>query len=351
MIHKNSDKKKLLKNTNAKYSIKDVARESNVSVATVSNVISEKKYVSPELTKRVNDVINKMNYKPSKVARSLKGRKTYLIGLMIPDIINPYFAEIARGAESIALEKGYQVLLCNTDGIVEREEKILIAFEEDRVDGIINVAPRMDEEKLLDYDSVPMVLIDRPLKINNSRYGNVHSDNNMGGMQLAEHLLEKGHKRFACLMVPFENIPSIENRINGFEKFLVENGILNENIIKVEGKLTYESGFELMNEILSMDQRPTAIFACSDIMAWGALEAVKKEKLNIPKDIAIAGFDNIYFSKILEPQLTTVNQMKYKSGVIAMKMLLDFNSIEQMGIPIINNTIILETELIVRETT
>jgi DNA-binding LacI/PurR family transcriptional regulator len=196
-----------------------------------------------------------------------------------------------------------------------------------------------------------MVLVDRPLTQKHPDHGVVHSDNYAGGRQLAEHLLKKGHRKFACLSVPTEHIPSIECRIKGFEEFLIENGVKKEAIDKVVGELNYESGYALMNKILSDEDRPTAVFACSDIMAWGALEAVKKTTLRIPEDIAICGYDNIYFSEIIEPNLTTVNQMKHMSGVVAMSILLDYENIERLGLSMQNNTIILETELVERETT
>lgn len=332
-------------------SVKDVAKLAGVSVATVSNVISEQKYVSPELTVRVNNAIKELNYRPSKIARSLKGMKTYQIGLMIPDITNPYFAELARGAESVALKKGYQVLLCNTDGDSAREEKARIAFEENRVDGIINVAPRMKTEKLLAVDHVPTVIVDRPLSVEQSKFGVVFADNSEGACQLAKHLFEKGHRRFACLTAPYDDIPSVKHRINGFKKYLIENGINDEDILFLNGKLRYKSGYELMNELLEIKNRPTAVFACSDIMAWGALEAAKKAHLNIPKDIAIAGFDNIYYSEILDPMLTTVNQPKSETGEIAMQMLLDRLNKSNNRKIIRTHSVILDTELIIREST
>lgn len=332
-------------------SVKDVARVAGVSIATVSNVISEQKYVSPELTIRVNNAIKALNYRPSKIARSLKVKKTFQIGLMIPDITNPYFAELARGAESIALKKGYQVLLCNTDGDSTREEKALIAFEENRVDGIINVAPRMKIDKLLTYDHVPTVIVDRPLSVEQSKFGVVYADNSKGSCQLAKHLFDQGHRKFACLTAPYDDIPSVKLRISGFKKYLIEHGIKDEDIILMNGKLRHQSGFKLMNELLEIKNRPTAVFACSDIMAWGALEAAKKAHLKVPQDIAIAGFDNIYYSEILDPMLTTVHQPKSESGEISMQMLLDKVNQSNTKKIVRTHRVILDTKLIIREST
>ncbi len=338
-------------NNNKVPSVKDVAKAARVSVATVSNVISEQKYVSPELTIRVNNAIKKLNYRPSKVARSLKVKKTFQIGLMVPDITNPYFAELARGAESIALKKEYQVLLCNTDGDATREEKALIAFEENRVDGIINVAPRMKIDKLLAHDHIPTVIVDRPLSVEQSKFGVVYADNNKGSRQLAKHLLDQGHRTFACLTAPYDDIPSVKQRIKGFKGYLIENGIQDEDILLINGNLKYESGFELMTALLKAKNRPTAVFACSDIMAWGALEAAKKAHLRVPEDIAIAGFDNIYYSEILDPMLTTVHQPKSETGEISMQMLLDKLNQSNTKKIVRTHRVILDTELIIRKST
>ena len=177
--------------------IKDVAKYAKVSTATVSNVITGKKYVSPDLQEKVNEAIKELNYRPSKLARSLKIKKTFQIGLMVPDITNPYFAEIARGVEEETLKNDYQLFLCNTDGVPLREEDTVKLFLDHRVDGIISVAPRMSEKKINGFsNNVPTVVVDRHLISTNPFIDIIYTNNYKGSYILADHLISKNHKRF-----------------------------------------------------------------------------------------------------------------------------------------------------------
>lgn len=330
--------------------IKDVAKAANVSTATVSNVISKVKYVSPELTKRVEKVIKQVNYKPSKIARSLKVNKTFYLGLIVPDITNPFFAEVVRGVESVALRENYQIFLCNTDGNVLREEKALKSFYEHHVDGIISVAPRMEEADLEKYfKSIPFVIADRPLNIKNYEANLVYADNIKSSYQLAKHLIKKGHQSFAYIAGPRE-VLNVQKRIFGFSKGLKDSGFSEEKNVILYGEFNYENGFKLMNKILELKPHPTAVFALSDITAWGALESAKAKGLNIPEDIAIAGFDNVYFSKLLNPSLTTIHQPKYELGRVAVNILIKKLNNMKKGL-MKKNEIILESKLILRNST
>ncbi|MBN2218949.1 MAG: LacI family DNA-binding transcriptional regulator [Kosmotogaceae bacterium] len=332
--------------------MKDVARRAGVSVATVSNVISGKKYVSPDLKRVVLDSIEALQYRPSKIARSLKIRKSFLVGLLVPDITNPYFAEIARGVESIALEHDYQMFLCNSDGRNYREEETLVSFLGHGVDGVINVAPRMDEELLADLSNgMPMVILDRHLKIENPLIDVVYTNNFKGSAQLARHLLDKGHKRFACISGP-KDVPSAVRRLQGFCSELEKNGINGKNLKIYFGGFKYEDGFKIMKQyILKLKIRPTAVFAGNDMMAWGAIEAAKQHGLKIPEDIAIAGFDNVLYSSLVIPAMTTVDQPKYEAGRTAMKLLLEKIIRKQNGEFVNTRKIELDSHLVVREST
>lgn len=332
--------------------MKDVAKRAGVSVATVSNVMSGKKYVSPELKRAVLESIDALQYRPSKIARSLKIRKSFLVGLLVPDITNPYFAEIARGVESIALEHDYQMFLCNSDGRSYREEETLISFLGHGVDGVINVAPRMDEELLADLSNgMPMVILDRHLKIENPLIDVVYTNNFKGSAQLARHLLDKGHKRFACISGP-KDVPSAVRRLQGFCSELEKDGIKGENLKIYFGGFKYEDGFKIMKQyILKLKIRPTAVFAGNDMMAWGAIEAAKQNGLKIPEDIAIAGFDNVLYSSLVIPSMTTVDQPKFEAGRTAMKLLLEKITKKQHGEYVDTRKIELDSHLIVREST
>ncbi len=304
-------------------SISRVAKLAGVSVATVSNVISGKKFVSQELTERVQDAVKTLNYQPSRLARGLKEQKTYLVGLMVPDITNPFFAEIARGVESVALEYDYQVFLCNTDGDTVRESKTLNSFLAYTVDGIVNVAPRMSDSEVRQYfGSVPHVLVDRPFQVDHPRVRLVYVDNTLASTQVAEYLLAKGHRKFVCLSGPQE-VQNVRNRLDGFLHTVSKAGIAQHHCRVEYGEFKYETGYSLMKKVLSSDFLPSAVFAGNDLMAWGALDAIKQAKLSVPKDIAIIGFDNVYFSSFLTPTLTTIEQPKFEMGQVAMQMLVE----------------------------
>jgi len=332
--------------------MKDVAKRAGVSVATVSNVISGKKFVSPELKSVVLDSINALQYRPSKIARSLKIRKSFLVGLLVPDITNPYFAEIARGVESIAVDHDYQMFLCNSDGKSYREEETLISFLGHGVDGVINVAPRMEEGLLAALsDGMPMVILDRHLTIENPLIDIIYTNNFKGSAQLARHLLNKGHKRFACIAGP-RDVPSAVRRLQGFCSELERDGIREGDIRIYYGGFKYEDGFKIMKQqILKLKNRPTAVFAGNDMMAWGAIEAAKQHGLKIPIDISIAGFDNVLYSSLVIPSMTTVNQPKYEAGRAAMKLLLDKIMKKQNGESVHTRKMELDSQLIVREST
>lgn len=303
--------------------MKEVAKLANVSVATVSNVLSGNKYVSPKLKKRVTKTIEELNYRPSKLARSLKLKRTFQLGLLIPDITNPYFAEIARGVESIALQNGYQMFLCNTDGEATRELSIIDSFIEQHVDGIINVAPRLDENKMVKAsDNRPMVILDRHLSFTNPLIDVIYTNNFKGSAELAEHFLKNGHNLFASIAGP-KNVPTAVRRMEGFKKALIEGGIPASRNHIFYGSFKFNDGYEMMLKIMNLSPRPTAVFAGNDMMAWGALEAAKEANLKIPEDIAIAGFDNVYFSQFVVPALTTVHQPKFEAGQLAMNILLE----------------------------
>ncbi|HPE68852.1 MAG TPA: LacI family DNA-binding transcriptional regulator [Thermotogota bacterium] len=331
--------------------MKDVARLAGVSVATVSNVISGRKYVSPALKERVETVMKEMRYRPSKIARSLKIQRSFLVGLLVPDITNPYFAEIARGVESVALKNDYQMFLCNSDGNHAREEITLESFHGHGVDGVINVAPRMEEGLLAHFsEGMPMVIVDRHLSIVNPLIDVIYTNNFKGSAELAAHFLSTGHNRFACIAGP-QDVPTAVRRLQGFCNQLTIAGIPASRNHIFSAEFKYEDGFRVMKEILKLKPRPTAVFAGNDMMAWGAMEAVLEEKVRVPEEISIAGFDNVFFSNLVVPSLTTVHQPKFESGQLAMELLLEKIQGKIEGKPCKTRRRELDSQLIVRDST
>jgi len=276
---------------------------------------------------------------------------------MVPDITNPFFAEIVRGLESVALENGFQMFLYNTDGDVSRENTILKSFIEHHVEGIVNVAPRMSEEKLYSFVKsrlVPMVVVDRPVSFDDPFFGLVYTDNVTASSKLALHFLQKGHKSFACLAGPLI-VLNVCDRISDFVGELRRLSVPQSSIFVLYGEFKFESGFRLMEELLEFENRPTAVFACNDLMAWGAMEAAKRRGFSIPKDIAIAGFDNVFFAELMNPSLTTINQEKFGAGVIATQILLEIVNARKGKVPIGAESFVrkvtLQADLIQREST
>jgi LacI family transcriptional regulator len=330
--------------------MKDVAKEAGVSVATVSNTISGKKYVSPELKKHVLETIEKMGYKPSRLAQSLKINRTKFIGLMIPDITNPYFAEIARGVEGVCIRNDLQFFLCNTDGSVKQEHKILNTFMAQHVEGIINVAPRMAESEFLEYlHDIPMVILDRKINLDHPMLDNIYMCNEKGAVQVAQYFLEKKFENFACISGPEDVLPA-RKRLKGFCSKLLASGVNERNVMVKFGDFKYDSGYALAKEIIRESKKPLALFASNDLMAWGAVEAIKELDFRIPEDISIVGYDNIFIAKLIVPSLTTVNQKKYEAGRTAMEAL--FNKIKRVldDEEQVNHIVELQTELIIRQT-
>lgn len=273
-------------------------------------------------------------------------QKSFNIGVLVPDITNPFFAEIVKGGEKLALEKGYQILLYNTDGDIIREKEGVENFLNQGVDGIIDIAPRRENkeiERFYNNNDVPMVIVDRPIKLSSETSGVVFADNYVGSYEVAEHLFKTKKRKYICMAGP-KNVPNVQKRIKGFVDGLKKKGIPKKEIEIVYGEFNHKSGFDLMQILLNENQIPMSIFICSDIMAWGAIEAIPNNK-RIPEDITIAGFDNIYFSELLNPPLTTVNQPKFELGYESMNLL--FNIIEQKETP---REVILNTNLVIRKT-
>jgi len=305
--------------------IKDVAKLAGVSTATVSNILTGKKYVGPEVTLRVRQAMETLNYQRNAIARSLKVNRSYNIGLMVPDISNPFFGEIVKFAQQVVNHEGYQITLCDFDNDSKREQKILQTFLSAGVDGIINVAPRMKQSQLGRGLGVPMVVVDRPHFKTDANIAFVYADNYKGAAAVADHFIRKEHRRFACFTGPIDEVPNARMRMDGFLDELKKRGVTESAWRVYPCDFTFESGYQTMETMLKDydPSQPWSVFVSSDIMAWGAMEAVKSHKMKMPRDIAIVGYDNIYFSEFLYPKLTTVWNPTKDMASTAARMLLD----------------------------
>ncbi|MBP7964122.1 MAG: LacI family DNA-binding transcriptional regulator [Caldilineaceae bacterium] len=298
----------------------DVAAQAGVSVTTVSHVINSTRPVSADLRERVVVAMAALNYQPNRLARSLRQGRTHTIGMIVPDNANPYFAEVARGIEETAYQNDYSLILCNSAGDLDRERFYINVLLEKQVDGIILVAAGSSTSNIANIALPPMVVVDRDLP-------NIHADavlteNAQGGQLATEHLLALGHRRIACITGASDVTPTAE-RATGYRQALVAAGVeVDENLV-VKGDFHYASGYAAAKGLLTGPNPPTAIFACNDLMAVGAISAGIELGLRIPADLSIVGFDDVQLASFTNPPLTTVAQPKREMGTLAVSLLLE----------------------------
>ncbi len=325
--------------------MKDVARRAGVSVTTVSHVINETRFVSEELRRRVYQAIEELNYRPDAIARSLRRRRTQNIGMIVPDISYPFLAEVAKGVEDRGFELGYNVILCDSNGDLEREAACIEFLREKRVDGIVFVAAgeSADHVRSLIEQGMPVVVCDRELP--GVEVDTVIADNVESGYQATEHLIRSGHRRIGCIAGP-EGLCISAKRLQGYRRALEEYSIPFREELVIHSDFRCLGGYRAMEELLSqLDDPPTAVFACNDLTAMGAICAASRRQLRIPRDIAVIGCDDIALASFTNPSLTTIVQPKYEMGAIAVEMLV--KRIKDKDRPVTRR--VLPTELVIRD--
>jgi len=325
--------------------INDVARRAGVSAATVSRVMNDTKPVSPELRQRVLRVMDEMDYRPNLLAGSLRRRVTHTIGLIVPDTTNPFFGELAKSIEDVGFQNGYNVILCNSDYSLERERSYIMVLKAKQVDGLIFIpgSSRTDHmSDLLESWQGNVVTADRLTP--ELKADSVVADNRAGGHMAALHLLGLGHRCIGYIERP-EHLAHIEDRLTGFREILHQWNVEVPNELCVRGGFRLEDGVRAGRALLTLPNRPTAVFAYNDIMAIGALQAAKELHVRVPDDLAIVGFDDIPMASYLTPALTTIRLPKYRIGALAAEILLGRVRGEIEG-P--QRREVLEVELIVR---
>lgn len=289
-----------------KPTIYDVAKKAEVSIATVSKVINNTGRISEKTRKKVLEIMNTMDYQPSSVAAALTGKKTFTIGVLVPDIANPFFAEVARALENKARETGYAIILCNTDYKSEREQEYLDLLLKKQVDGVILATEPNDMEpfRKLNDRQVPLLLfsVDHLSMTSNL----VTTDNLRGGYIAGQHLVQKGHRRLA--IIAEKKRQSGRARLSGFLQALSEEGLeLPEEYI-IDSRSTIQEAKVAARHLLSLDERPTAVFTVTDLIAVIFINEARKIGLKIPEDISVIGFDNTIYAEIADPGLTTIAQ-------------------------------------------
>jgi LacI family transcriptional regulator len=328
----------------------DVARLAGVSRATVSYVINNRiggnVRVSEETRRRVLEAVEKLGYQPNLLARSLRRGQTHTLGMIMPDSANPFFAEVARGVEDTSFEQGYSVILCNSDGDLKKELLYTKVLIEKQVDGILFVAAGMSTEHIrsLQDRHVPLVVVDRDIP--GLAVDSVLTDNAHGGRLGTRHLVELGHRRIGCITGPSNITPSAE-RITGYHHALREAGIPADEKLVMKGDFQCESGYRAAQQLLAMDDPPTAIFACNDMMAIGTICAAQELGRWVPSALSVVGFDDVSLASFTNPPLTTIFQPKYEMGIVAATMLLERK--RDLEMPPRRRT--LDTSLLIRQST
>jgi LacI family transcriptional regulator len=324
--------------------IAEVAEKAGVSASTVSHVINKTRYVSAEVTEQVLAAMDELGYRPNALARSLRRGETLTLGMILPDSANPFFAEIGHAIENEAFRKNYSMILCNTDGDPQKEAMYAEVLSNKQVDGMIFVATgeKSDTVQTLQRHNLPLVLVDRQL--HEVEADTVLANNQQGGALVAEYLTALGHRRLGCITGPSLLTLSAE-RVTGFQEALQARGLMDKPVLLERGDFHPSSGYQAALRLLQSEARPTAIFACNDMMAIGVYRAAAQLGLRIPEDLAVVGFDDIELSSYLTPPLTTVAQPKAEIGQTAVSLLLE--RIGARDLPA--RRVVLETRLVVRE--
>jgi LacI family transcriptional regulator len=305
--------------------IKDVAKNANVSIATVSLVIHNHERISPETRLRVNKVIEELNYHPFRSARGLVSQKTGNIGFLLTEDhflrSEPFYTRIFLGTEFAARENEFYILLTTIPSCFKADDKLPRFVLERNVDGII-IAGKVPDDLInsLGKYNLPMVFIDYYPGVNN--YPEVLIDNISGGKKAVEHLIELGHKEIGYIAGDIKH-PSIQDRFQGYKTALEEAGLhYNSNFYVIdEENPARENGYSAAKKLLKKNKKITAIFTCNDAMAIGVMQYLKENKIRIPEDISIIGFDNVEADLSLDPPLSTINVEKTDMGIEAIRLM------------------------------
>jgi LacI family transcriptional regulator len=329
----------------SKPTIEDVAKLADVSTATVSRVINKKGGVRKKTEDKILNAIDELKYYPNAVARSMVRKETKTIGIIIPDIKNPFFPLVVAGIEQKAQEKGYFTILSNTNESPIAEEEIIKVFMERGLDGLIITTS--DENGLhlkpLIDQNIPLVAVDR--SINNFEIDTVLVGNIDGSYQATRHLILHGHENIAIVCGPQSTTPGYE-RYEGYKRALKEYNLTVKDEYVEEGNFKEESGYEIVKKLYSLKERPTAIFSSNNLMTIGCLKAMQDLGWKLGEEVSLIGFDDVDVATFIKPKLTVVSRPMQKLGEHAFNLLYErMNSTEEVS----KKTHILSPELVIRE--
>jgi len=296
--------------------IKQVAREAGVSTATVSRVLNGTGYASEEARKRVMEAIERLNYRPSAIARSLKQDKTYTIGILVPDISNPYFMQISKGIEDVVHGEGYHLIFASTDEHPDKEAHLLNLFSEQRADVVVLAASFATERQLAQMvkSGIHVILVDRRLPDVSLELDMFLEDNAAASEQLTECLIRDGHERIAVIHGG-TRISTSKERLDGYRRAMAARGLPVDERLLFDGRFSEEGGKRAVLEWMNLKERPTAILALNNAMAFGALLQLVESGVSIPDDMAVASFGEVEAARLLKgSNLWHMRQKPYQMG-------------------------------------
>ncbi|AVF93372.1 transcriptional repressor PurR [Vibrio diabolicus] len=302
--------------------MKDIAKLAGVSTSTVSHVINKTRFVSEEISERVNNAAKELNYyAPSALARSLKVNRTKTIGMLVTTSTNPFFGEVVKGVERSCYHKGYSLILCNTEGDNERMRQSINTLLQKRVDGLILMCSSLEGERIdvfERYPDIPVVVMDwGPMLFTSDKI----QDNSLrGGYLAAKYLIDCGHTEIGCITGPLIKHQA-QMRYEGYKRAMNEAGLeFNANWI-IESDFECEGGYQAFMKMAQRGALPSSIFVSNDMMAMGVINAANELNIKVPEQISIIGYDDIHIAKFMSPSLTTIHQPKYRLGQAAVETL------------------------------
>lgn len=306
--------------------IKDIAERAGVSVATVSRALSGSSLVTDETRKRIHDLARELNYRPNVSARNLRTRRSMSVLLVVRDVGNPFYLDILKGVEATARAAGYAVLMGNTENDPDREVEYFNMLRDGHADGMILMTgklPASEPGESADVSHLPIVVALE--MIETAGFPNVQIDNIAAARDAVEHLIALGHRRIAHIAGPLPEVMATHRR-DGYRAAMEAAGLKVPDGYEVRGDYLLETGEACAAELFALAEPPTAIFAANDEMAYGAIHALRRLGRDVPGDVSVVGFDDLYLSKAFYPPLTTVSQPRAEIGRTAMSLLLEILS-------------------------
>lgn len=303
--------------------IKDVAKHAGVSTSTVSHVLNKTRFVSEGVNARVKQAVDELQYAPSALARSLKLKHTRTFGMLVTTSTNPFFAEVVKGVERRCYEQGYNLLLCNTEGDLQRLRFNIDMLLQKKVDGLFLMSDEIVSQNLdifARHKAVPTVVMD--CAETSFPSDKILDNSQQGGYLATKHLISKGHRKIGCI-TGTSNHPAAVKRLAGYRQAMQEAKLtINDNWL-ASGEFECEGGKQAFETILANGDMPTALFVGNDMMAMGVINTAHKQGISVPDDLSVIGYDDIKLAKFITPSLTTIHQAKFNLGRQAFDTLID----------------------------